>query len=574
MSPNKSFTHFFLSVLAPALQIQYVLSYGFLFSLAVSLFYYFLNDPRYPKEQPWLLLLGLGLSIGSYVLGTWLIKVFNIKNHVSIRRGAWIVTLTWIIACTISAIVFFAAGFPIPSQVENFSIFRRFVDGWYEAMSGFTTTGTTILPSVEVFTRGLLTWRSLTHWYGGMGIAYLAVTLWKNFAFRRAPIINSEAESPNHVEFKDEKEALQSGYDFLKAYGLLTIVLIVLLYVSGMFFRSSPYLHWYDNAFESVNYAASTLGTGGFGVHDASEGLPVFENGQLIIGGLRNKVSDWIIGFFMFFSGMNFSLWYLLFYTKKWKTIWKNTELRIYFLFCTSIVLSIWYILVQHNVYPSIWEALRYSLFNMATIVSTTGLANWDFHTWPASAQGILFICYLVGGMVGSTAGGLKILRYVVSFKYLWNEITNLITGKSKKVLSVDGITYDRHQAGLIAASMGLYYFMFLFGAILLMVFSSKMHLVDGSVKNLDFATAVGSSIANLGNIGPAVSIGSVNAGPTGNYFSFSEMGKIIMIVLMYVGRVGILSFLMLFITARGEEQIRDSVAETEFDQEKPRLRA
>lgn len=573
MKTVREHTNFFLSVLAPALQLQYILGFGFLFTLVISLFYYFLNDARYPKENPWLIVLGMVLSFGSYFLGGYLIKVFTIKNHVSARRGAWIVTLVWFIACTISAIVFVAAGFPDPKRIEDFSLFRKFVDGWYESMSGFTTTGTSILPSVEAMPRGILMWRSLTHWFGGMGIAYLAVTLWKAFAFRRAYIINAEAEGPNIVEFDTEKEALQSGYDFLKAYILLTIILITLLAFSGAYFRSLPYLHWYDNAFESINYAVSTLGTGGFGIHDASEGLPVFENGQLIIGGLRNRVSDWIIGFFMFFSGMNFSLWYMLFFTKERKTIWENTELKVYLVFCTAIVLSIWYILVQHNVYPSIWEALRYSLFNMATIVSTTGLANWDFHTWPASAQGILFICYLVGGMVGSTAGGLKILRYVVSFRYLWNEIQNLILGKADRSFKVDGIRYDRHQAGLIAASMGLYYFIFLLGAISLMVFSATMVLPDGTKKSLDFSTAVGSSIANLGNIGPAVAIGNVNAGPTGNYFAFSEMGKIIMILLMYIGRVGILSFLMLFITARGEEQLKESIAEVEFDQDKPRLR-
>jgi trk system potassium uptake protein TrkH len=209
----------------------------------------------------------------------------------------------------------------------------------------------------------------------------------------------------------------------------------------------------------------------------------------------------------------------------------------------------------------------------MATIVSTTGLANWDFQSWPAEAQGILFICYLLGGCVGSTAGGLKVTRYIVASKYLYNELKLLLTGEAVEEFEVDGVTYNRHSAGLISATMTVYYMLFLGGAIALMVSDPVVHLVDGTTRNLDFTTAISSSIANLGNIGPAVALGSLNAGPTGNYFAFTEIGKIILIILMFVGRVGVLSVLSIFITKKGELNFRESVSEFKFNPEEPQLR-
>ena len=560
---NVSHTSFLLGVIAPALQIQWVLVIGFVISLLVSIFFIVVSDSRYPQESLFPNVSGILMAGFSYLFGSYLVKKYNIQTNITVRRGAWIVFLTWCIACTISSLYFVIAGFPDPNNIQNYSFIRRFVDGWYESMSGFTTTGSSILASVEVFPRSVLFWRSLTHWYGGMGIAYLSVTLWKSFIFKREPIINSEAESPNYVQYDSEKEAIVSGHDFLKVYIVLTTILALLLFVSGTFFRTQPYVHVYDNAFESINYAMSTLGTGGFGVHDASAGLLIFENGQRIIGGLRNPVSDWIIGLFMFFSGMNFGIWYLLLFKGNLKGVWANKEFKMYLAFCVLITVSIWYFLVKYNVYPSIWESLRYSLFNMASIVSTTGLANWDFHSWPAEAQGILFICYLIGGCVGSTAGGLKITRFIVSGTYLWNELKMLIVGNSYETFEVDGVTYSRHAAGLVTASIAVYYMIFLFGAIMLMVVSNAPVLPDGSVTKLDFSTAVASSIANLGNIGPAVAIGNVNAGPTGNYYSFSIIGKILMIILMFVGRIGVITFLMLFVTHRGEEHMKDSIAES-----------
>ncbi len=227
-----------------------------------------------------------------WIVGTRLARSVPKQSALDIQQGVWAVALTWFFAITTSAIVFVLAGFPDPTRVGDFPLYRRLVDGIFESVSGFTTAGGSILPSVEVFPRGVLMWRSLTHWFGGVGIAFFALTLLRSFRWKRETVINAEAEGPNYIRFLSEHEARAAGFDFLKVFGLLTVVLAILLFASGALYRSTPYLHWYDNVFDAVNHAVSVMGTGGFGVYDASVGLQVLEHGQLVNGGLRDHVSE------------------------------------------------------------------------------------------------------------------------------------------------------------------------------------------------------------------------------------------------------------------------------------------
>ncbi|MDQ7020922.1 MAG: potassium transporter TrkG [Candidatus Dojkabacteria bacterium] len=302
---------------------------------------------------------------------------------------------------------------------------RVFTDGFFESMSGLTTTGSTILLDIESLPRSVLMWRTVSHWIGGMGLVYMTITLLNNFKYSRFNLINAEVESPEATEFKDEHEARNSGFDFIKTYGLLTLIMIVLMLISGQFFRQQPYEHWYDNAYDSITHSFSTLGTGGFSHYGNIAGLPeVSENGELILdesghfimGGLQNPVSEWIITFFMFASGANSGVWYIFFYKKDKKAFWKNTEMKVYialsFLISGLIALTLWH----YNYYSNIEETLRYSFFAVGTVISTTGLENWDFTGWPIIAVTILFIVYFVGGTVGSTGGGLKVKRFIAFF--------------------------------------------------------------------------------------------------------------------------------------------------------------
>lgn len=563
-----------LRAIVPALQVQLAPAIGYFFCLLVSLFYLFLNDSSYVQEKPQLMFFGFGVSMILFALGMLLNKTFleDQKIPKSLRRGAFITILAWIIACTVSALTFVLAGFPDPSRVGDFSFFRMFVDGWYESMSGFTTTGASILPSVEVFPRSLLLWRSTMHLIGGMGIAYLGITLIKAISAPREDIINGEAETHIILEYGSEKEARESGFDFIKIYLLITGILIGLLIISGASFRQTPYKNWHDNVYDSVYYGISTMGTGGFAPYDASAGLKIKEDGKEIIGGLRNPASEWIIAFFMFVAGANFAIWYDVLIKRRLGYLLKNKEFRLYIGIVFGLTLAIGTGLYLLRDSRNLEESFRYAFFNVTTIMSTTGLGNADFTLWPALAQGLIFVAYLTGGMVGSTSGGLKAVRFLATFEYIKMELRNLLTGSNKKEFTLDSVKYNRQAAGLILSTMILYFFTFFTGLILIMATSPKVTMMDGTTSNIDFTSAVTASIANLGNIGPAVAVGSVNAGPSGNYSVYSEWAKIVMILLMFIGRVGILSLVVLFITPRGQENIDNEIPEEMFDSDLPLL--
>lgn len=572
---NPSYLRVFVrSILSPALQIQLTLAIGFLITGIVSVFYTVTPNP-YPAEHSWIPLGFSLLSTTLFSIGYLIQRVDPPKQRISLRRGAWIVLMAWLIAIVTSGLYFVALQVPVPGHSGELGFWRMFVDGLYESLSGFTTTGATILPSVEVFPRSMLFWRGLTHWLGGMGIAYLGVTIWKDFKSSREAVINSESESPDVVTYEHNDEARTSGLDFLKAYGALTAVLIGLLLISGYYFRSTPYPNWHDNAFDSVVHAMSVMGTGGFSNYDKSAGLPnEVSRTHIIAGGLQNSTSEWILALFMGFAGMNFSLWYILMFTKKRWSIFKNSELRWYWIVIIGTTLLIAYFLRMHNFYATLEQTLRYAFFNVTTIISTTGLGNWDFVNWPVEAIGVLFVCFLVGGMVGSTAGGPKIARFIITYKYLKQQIHNFVYGTDDHVFTVDGTEYTSKKAGLVVASVSLYYLVFLVGGILLLMFSHTGTASDGSIIQLDFGTSLAASIANLGNIGPAIAIGhGFNPGPTGNYYAFTIAGKIILIVLMYIGRVGVLTCIMLALRSRGEHRLIKVVPTLKFDQSAPALR-
>ncbi len=545
--------YFMAGILSPALQVQLSLALCFLICLPVSYFYGAQNRPDLVQENPNLILIGLGLSLSCFLVGNFLHQTISIRKHINLQRGAWIVLVAWLIACSISATVYFLAGFPDPQNVESMTVFRRLVDSYYESVSGFGTAGTSILKSVEIFPKSLLLWRTLTQFIGGMGIAYLAITLLKHFAVSRAEIINSEVESPNQMEFESEEEARVSGWRFLVVYCSFSMVACGLLYISGIFFRATPYQNWYDNLYDSVNFALSALATGGFSVYDTGVGLPLAGGGP---GGLQNTFSEWILAVFMLLGGTNFVLWFGVLFEGKVQTLFKNLELKSYLSFIFILTVTIWGILAKNN-FASTGDDLRYAFFNVVTVVSSTGLVNQDFTKWPIEAQGLLFSGYLVGGCVGSTAGGLKFERFLVMLKYAWIQTRNLIFGRNQTFFSIGGATYSDRSSGIILLNMILYFSIIMIGSIILLLTNTTIYLIDGSIVQTTLETALTASIANLGGIGPAAFGGVAQSGPVGNYFAFSEISKIVMMGLIFIGRIGVLSILMLFITQRGQYKLR-----------------
>lgn len=279
---------------------------------------------------------------------------------------------------------FFMAGFPDPQNIEKFSFFRRLVDSFFESVSGYTTTGASILPKIEVFPRSILMWRQTSHFLGGMGIAYLAVTLIKKFHSKGGDIINCESESPDLIEFKNNQESRESGIDFLKIYSIITGILIFLLLISGVVFRTRQYTVWYDNFFDAVALSFATIATGGFSPYSGSVGIESQSFEGTIIGGIQNPVSEWIIAVFMLISSANFGIFYSWFFLKKWSVVRHNLEFKFYLFLVGLITFSIWTQLLFRQVYASPLTALRYAFFNVSSIISTTGFGKFDFTKWPA----------------------------------------------------------------------------------------------------------------------------------------------------------------------------------------------
>jgi trk system potassium uptake protein len=556
-------------LLALSFQLQVSLAAGYLFCLLIA-FYYSLNPGQYPPERIDLMLLGLGLSLGLFFVGRVILKSMpNLKYD--FFHSCLVIIFTWLIAASVSGLVFALAGFPIPTQ--EFSFLRRFVDGFYESVSGFTTAGASVLPSVEVFPRSVLMWRSMTHFFGGMGIAYMTISFVKNKFVNNELTINAEAESPNYVNFKNEEEAKVSGIEFFQVYGVISLVLAALLFVSGILFRSSPYANWQVNLYDAVNYTFSVVGTGGFAPYDTSAGLPNQSLG-LISGGVQNHVSEWIMAVFMIITGSNLGLWYLLVFRKKLKQMLTNVEFLTYIGIVSATTLGITLYLQSVNFYPTFLDSLRYAFFNVATIISTTGLGNTNFHAWPAGALAILFIVYFIGGMVGSTAGGPKVSRIVILYKKILLSVGHLFGNNPKDEIEVDGFKYDPIQTNLVILNVLLYYIIFFVGAILIVVVSPTAVFADGTTKPIDLVSGIVASIANLGNIGPTALPSVIDSGPTGNYFAYSEAAKVVMSFLMLIGRLGVYTFMcILVIFMTGTDRFAQNKSQREYDKDSGLLR-
>lgn len=519
-----------------ALHLQLSIFLGLLFSTIIGLIFIANNGFDFSRENLAPTFFGAIIAFVLFVIGHYLHKQIEHDEKIDFKLAVLIVINAWLIASFVSAIVFILAGYPNSPTGEVFGFFRTFTDSFFESMSGLTTTGSSILLEIESLPKSVLMWRTTTHWIGGMGIVYMTITVINNFKYSRFNLINAEVESPEATEFKDEFEARNSGFDFIKIYSLLTLIMFLLLIISGILFRETPYSNWFDNFFDALNHSLTTLGTGGFSHYSQSAGLyTVSESGQIIIGGLQNKVSEWIITIFMFMSGANFGIWYLVFYKRDFKSFFRNIEMRVYIALSLVTSLSIALVLLSaHYDNYSVEQALRYSFFSVGSVISTTGLANVDFTLWPIAAVAILFVVYFIGGTVGSTAGGLKVKRFIAFFKNVRNEIRNFTDNNDQfKTVNVDTSKFNRRDMSLISINIAVYFLLFIGGGILILLFDSAF---------VDFTSALNASIANLGNIGPTDFYGAINDGPAGGYAGFGIASKWVMIFLMLFGRIGVLN--------------------------------
>ncbi len=418
------------------------------------------------------------------ILGSVLMLASKTDDHVIYsREGFCITALTWVIFSAIGALPFTISG-EIPS----------YVDAFFETVSGFTTTGASILRDVESMSRGLLMWRSFTHWVGGMGILVMVMAVLPTLTDRSIHIMR--AEMPGPIVGKLVPRVRQTATILYIIYIALTLLQIVLLLAGGM------------NLFEAMVHTFGTAGTGGFSSKADS------------IAGYSPYI-QWVITIFMFIFGINFNLYYLAL-IRRFKSVFTSEELWTY----TAIVfVSVGAIAVNiRPLYDTLGETLRHSAFQVMTIVSTSGFATADFNLWPQLSKCILCILMFVGACAGSTAGGLKVSRVIMLGKSVKRELKKMLHPRSVSAVRFEGKPLDDATLSGVGVYFALYMAIFL-GTFLLISFEP-----------FDFETKFTSVLACFNNVGPG--LGAV--GPTGNYADYTAFSKIVLSVSMLLGRLEI----------------------------------
>ena len=410
----------------------------------------------------------------------------------SIKDGFMIVALTWIMLSAIGALPFVFSR-EIPS----------YVDAFFETVSGFTTTGATILTDVEALSRGMVFWRSFTHWIGGMGILVFVVMLMKT-TDRSINIL--KAEMPGPTVDKLAPKSRDTARILYLLYISLTVLETVLLLLGGM------------GLFDSVVHSLSTAGTGGFGAYNASAAN-------------FSPYIQWVLTVFMLLFGVNFNLYYLLLLGRV-RNIFRNTEFKVYLGIIAAAVTIITVDILP--LYQSFSTSLRQASFQVAAIMSTTGFVTADFTVWSPLSKTLLLLLMFLGGCAGSTAGGLKLSRIIILCKMARRELRRTLRPRVVDVIKMDGHRLEEQTAHSVAVYFALY--MLCIGAL----------LVALSFSPFDLETNLFSSVSCFNNVGPAFGM----AGPVGNYSLYQPVLKLLLCVGMLLGRLEIYPMLLLFVPA------------------------
>lgn len=429
------------------------------------------------------------------ILGLGLVAFFRTKKTglaVSKKDVYLSVVLTWLLICTFGAIPYYLTG-AIPD----------FVDALFESVSGFTTTGSSILNNIEAMPKSLLFWRAETHWLGGMGIIVLVMAFLPYFKIGGHQMMMAEGSYFNTDKIKARTVDVAKRLWFV--YLILTVMETVALKLAGM------------NLFDSVCHAFATIATGGFST----------KNSSLID---VSPTIQYIVILFMILSGMNFIIHYLFFHGKI-KKIWRNEELKAYLLII--LVASVVITLFVYNFNGERIEPIfRNSLFQVSSIITATGFVSDDYLYWPLIAKFILLMVMLTGASVGSTGGGIKVARYLVFFKSVRQRLKLMVRPNSIQVIRFNKAPLSEEIVSGILGFMFIYFATIVVGSMVMML------------AGLDFISSTSSIITTLGGIGPGY--GAV--GPVENFASINDVGKLYLSFNMILGRLEILSVLVLFI--------------------------
>ena len=439
--------------------------------------------------------MGLSILIVSFV-GTVLLMLpppFP-GSHLRLKEGFIVTALGWILMSLCGALPFFISG-----------IYPRFEDAFFEAVSGFTTTGASVLTRFEGFPRGIMLWRATTHWVGGMGVLVLTLALLPKLTGRTSHLVKAESPGPSL-----SKLVPQTGKTAKMLYSLyigLTLCEFISLILCGV----TPY--------DAVIHTFGTAGTGGFSNFSSS------------VGHFDSVAVDIVISVFMFLFGCNFALYYKLLFGEGFKAFLHDEEFRWYLTIGVTFILLI--TLFNLPVYGgNFFVSLRYGSFQLLSVMSTTGFVTADFNQWPVVSQMLLVITMFIGACAGSTAGGMKVIRINLIAKMSRRNIQMTGNPKRMDVIRLDGKAVDENILSQVAQFALMYFALVLLGAFLV-----------STEGKYDLTTNLSAAITCICNVGPG--LGGV--GPTENFAQYGILAKVVLSFLMLFGRLELLPMFILF---------------------------
>lgn len=428
----------------------------------------------------------------SILSGLTMIRFSKKGSELSIRDGFLIVGLGWFFMAFYGAFPYFFSG-SIPT----------FTNSFFESMSGFTTTGATILTDIEAMPEGLLFWRAFTHWIGGMGIIVLSLAILPMLGIGGMQLFKAEAPGPTADKLTPRVK--NTAKILWIVYVGITFTEVVFLLFGGM------------NLFDATCHSFATMATGGFSTKNSS--IKAFDSSYI----------DSVITIFMFIAGTNFALHYK-FLIGKFNTYWKDFEFKTYLFISLGITFIITFSNYLSGIFNSVFESLRYGIFQTVSIGTTTGFGTSDYESWTALSQVLLFMLMFIGGSAGSTGGGMKVIRLIVVIKHGIIELKKILNPNAVIPLKLGKRIIPKEVTFSIIGLFLLYIGLFIIVSILM------------TILGLDILTAAGASASCLGNIGPGLG----NVGPTDNFAFIPGVGKWILAMTMMVGRLEIYTILVI----------------------------
>ena len=419
------------------------------------------------------------------------LSVLPAKQQFFTREGFAAVGLIWIFTGLVGALPFIFSGW-----------FATPIDAIFESCSGFTTTGSTILTDIEALPKGILFWRSFTHWMGGMGVLVLATAIVPKLGIRSHYL--TQAETPGPVFSKLVPKQSQTSKILYTMYFALTALEVVCLKIAGM------------PLYDCLIHAFSTAGTGGFSNRNAS------------VGAYGSAAIEMIITVFMLLFSINFTAYFLLL-TRKWREALASDELRFFLavVFAATAILTV----TNLSVYAGVGESLRYTVFQVASIISTTGFGTADFVLWPQFSQLIIVLLMFCGASAGSTGGGMKCSRVLLLLRAIRREIHRITHPRCIEVVKLDG---------KLVGESTLHSLLVFLGAYVSVIFAAALII---SLDGFSFSVSFSAALTCVSNVGPGLEL----IGPSGNFAAFSGLSKLVMSLCMIIGRLEIFPILVLF---------------------------